>query len=62
MYSVLNVKLQGTCQKEISLQVLEYIKKAKAWRNNSWGNDESGRPSSYLMEILVIKAYENGGG
>ncbi|XP_065890980.1 2'-5'-oligoadenylate synthase 2-like [Dysidea avara] len=39
----------------------EYIKQAKAWRNNTWRDDEDGRPSSYLMELLVIKAYENGG-
>ena len=45
----------------ISLQVLEYIRRAKAWRNNTWNDDESGRPSSYLVELLVIKAYENGG-
>ena len=42
-------------------QVREYIKRAKAWRNNTWRDDEDGRPSSYLMEVLVIKAYENGG-
>lgn len=45
----------------ISLQVLEYIRRAKAWRNNTWNDDESGRPSSYMVELLVIKAYENGG-
>ena len=43
----------------ITIQVLEYIKRAKAWRNNAWNDDESGRPSSYLMEVLVIKAYED---
>ena len=43
------------------LQALEYIRRAKAWRNNAWDDDESGQPSSYLVELLVIKAYENGG-
>ena len=41
--------------------MLEYIRRAQAWRNNSWDDDESGRPSSCLVELLVITVYENGG-
>ena len=55
MHQTVSKKLTET----ISLQVLEYIKRAKAWRNNAWDDDESGRPSSYMMEVLVIKAYED---
>ena len=40
------------------LKVKEYIRRAKAWRNRVWGQIPDGRPSSYLMSLLVVKAYE----
>ena len=42
------------------LQVKEYARKAKEWRNEQWpeGSSGSGRPSSYLMSLLVVMAYE----
>ena len=40
-------------------QVKEYIKRFKAWRNHVWpkGKDAVGRPKSYLLSLLMIKAY-----
>ena len=40
-------------------QVKEYIKRFKAWRNHHWpkGRDAIGRPKSYLLSLLMIKAY-----
>ena len=45
------------------VQVKEYIRRAKAWRNRMWPQDEGGegKPSSYLMSLLVLKAYETKG-
>ena len=42
-------------------QVKEYIKRFKAWRNRHWpkGKDAIGRPKSYLLSLLVIKAYND---
>jgi len=42
-------------------QVMEYIRQIKAWRNRMWDDRRlnDGRPKSYLLELLVIKAYEN---
>ena len=37
----------------------EYIRRAKAWRNREWMGSNEGRPSSYLISLLVVKAYEN---
>ena len=34
------------------------IRKAKEWRNREWEGDGKGRPSSYLMSLLVVAAYE----
>jgi len=44
-----------------SAQVIEYIRQVKAWRNRKWDDQglKNGRPKSYLLELLVIKAYEN---
>jgi hypothetical protein len=39
----------------------EYIRRAKAWRNRVWSIDKIGRPSSYLISLLVVKAYETAG-
>ena len=40
----------------------EYIRRAKAWRNSVWSRSGMhGRPSSYLMSLLVVRAYENAG-
>lgn len=39
----------------------DLIKRAKAWRNHTWprGSGGTGRPSSYLVSLLVAKAFEN---
>ncbi len=38
----------------------EFIRRAKAWREQKWPRCTGGvgRPSSYLLSLLVIKAYE----
>jgi hypothetical protein len=37
--------------------VKEFIKRAKAWRNSrEWG--DRGKPKSYLLSVLVLRAYE----
>lgn len=36
----------------------EYIKRLKAWRNYHWARDIEGRPKSYLLGLLMIRAYE----
>lgn len=38
----------------------EYVRRAKAWRNREWEGDDTGKPSSYLMSLLVVKAYQSG--
>ena len=44
----------------IVVKVKEYIRRAKAWRNKIWPKGEAveGRPSSYLMSLLVLRAFE----
>lgn len=46
--------------RHISLQVKEFIRKAKKWRNEEWpsGGRVTGRPSSYLLSLLVVVAYD----
>lgn len=41
-------------------QVKEFIRRAKAWRNKVWpkGVGGTGRPKSYLISVLVLRAYE----
>ena len=35
----------------------EFIRRAKAWRNSQeWG--DRGKPKSYLLSVLVLRAYE----
>ena len=41
-----------------SYKAKEYIRRAKHWRNVNFGDREVGRPSSYLMSLLVLKAYQ----
>ena len=36
----------------------EYIRRAKAWRNRVWGARKEGKPKSYLLSLLVVRAYE----
>ena len=45
------------------VKVKEYIRRAKAWRNKMWPIEQggAGKPSSYLMSLLVLRAYEIGG-
>ena len=42
------------------LQAKELIRRAKAWRNKEWPEGKlcTGRPKSYLISILVLRAYE----
>ena len=42
------------------VQVKEFISRAKAWRNKVWPKSTggSGRPKSYLISLLVLRAYE----
>ena len=44
----------------ITVQAKEFVMRAKAWRNSEWRKEKSltGRPKSYLMTILVVRAYE----
>ena len=39
--------------------IKEYIRRAKAWMNREWGRSKTGKPKSYLMSLLVVRAYEN---
>ena len=45
----------------IHIQIKEFSKRAKKWRNDKWPKDSysggEGRPSSYLMSLLVVLAY-----
>ncbi len=41
------------------MQVKEFIKRAKAWRNKKWSHSHVGKPKSYFLSLLVLKAYEN---
>ena len=45
----------------IYMQVKEYIARAKAWRNRLLPKSSVGRrsPSSFLISLLVLRAYEN---
>ena len=49
------------CDQTLLIKVKEYIVRAKAWRNRLWPKSEGGRgrPSSYLISLLVLRAYEN---
>ncbi|MCG8621465.1 MAG: hypothetical protein MJE68_05610 [Proteobacteria bacterium] len=44
------------------MQIKDFSKRAKKWRNDTWPKDSyyggEGRPSSYLMSLLVVLAYE----
>ena len=50
------IKVEFYCLR-IIFKAKEYIRRAKAWRNKYFGADKLGRPSSYLMSLLVVKAY-----
>ena len=41
-------------------QVKEFAKRAKAWRNKKWPKSAGGkgRPKSYLICLLVLRAHE----
>lgn len=45
------------------VQVKEFSRRAKKWRNEYWpkGGSGEGRPSSYLMSLLVALAYHEAG-
>ena len=47
------------CHKLAIYQVKNFIRQAKKWRDDEWPEDEGGegRPSSYLISLLVIKAF-----
>jgi hypothetical protein len=58
IFTVCASKWQIEFFKRVDSQAKEYIRRAKAWRNKYFGADKLGRPSSYLMSLLVVKAYE----
>lgn len=62
-YTVFAAKWQVQFFKHRPPEVKEYIRKAKAWRNKMWPVETggAGKPSSYLISLLVLKAYETGG-
>ncbi len=39
-------------------QVKEFIKRAKAWRNVKWAGRKPGKPKSFLLSVIVLRAYE----
>jgi hypothetical protein len=57
-FTVCASKWQIQFFQRVDNQAKEYIRRAKAWRNKYFGADKPGRPSSYLMSLLVVKAYE----
>ena len=44
----------------VLLQVKEFIKRAKAWRNDTWETQRlsEGKPKSYLLSCIVLRGYE----
>nr|AGZ60267.1 2',5'-oligoadenylate synthetase [Tedania ignis] len=42
-------------------QVKEFIRRAKAWRNKKWAG-QAGKPKSYLLSVIVLRAYERAKG
>ena len=57
-YHVISCK-QALC--DVCFQaVKEYIRRAKAWRNREWGSNTEGKPKSYLISLLVVRACETG--
>ncbi len=42
----------------VLLQVKEFIKRAKAWRNTTWERLSEGKPKSYLLSCIVLRGYE----
>ena len=55
---ILCLELTGNKIAALLQEVKEYIRRAKIWRNENWKKDEKGRPSSYLMSLLVVAAFE----
>lgn len=44
-------------------EVKELIKRAKAWRNTKWASKHTpGKPKSYLISVLVLRAFERAHG
>lgn len=60
-FSVNASKWQVEFFQEQPSQVKEFIKRAKAWRNQKWPKSRpgAGKPKSYLVSLLVLRAYEN---
>ena len=48
----------------MQVQVKQYIKRAKNWRNEVWPKKQNGdgRPKSILIGVLIIEAYKKCGG
>ena len=42
----------------LPIQAKEFIKRAKAWRNKKWEGGHEGRPKSYLLSVIVLRAHE----
>jgi hypothetical protein len=61
-FSVCASKWQIEFFHHVNQETKEYIRRAKAWRNKVWNRSSiDGRPSSYLMSLLVVRAYEKSG-
>ena len=43
---------------EKTKKVKELVKRAKAWRNQAWSSDPTGKPKSYLIAVLIVRAFE----
>ena len=56
------IKMSVCMSMHVHMQVKEFIKRAKAWRNLMWeieySGEYSGKPKSYLISVLVLRAYE----
>ena len=52
------LKMSICMSMHVHMQVKEFIKRAKAWRNLMWKGEYSGKPKSYLISVLVLRAYE----
>ena len=61
LYNYAAYAIMYRCDHTLLTKVKEYIVRAKAWRNRLWPKSEGGRgrPSSYLISLLVLRAYEN---
>ena len=43
---------------DICVKIKQFSRRLKAWRNITWEDSTDGRPSSYLLVILVVIAFD----